>query len=313
MRIFFLFLVFLTSPVSALDAADLAGRIERAGDLDPLFEVLDTSALAAEAGGGTGLAGALEAVRDKVESSGITGAAFAPDAAGQTLRLNFANGGINYLTLNLDDDGHLAGWYDYALGVHLHELVDALAGMGTDQAGDLLTRLGEAPAEVIEDVGAAGPLARLVLAACAGLPCYTGVLSRQRPMNPVRASLWRYEQAVLLQRRREAEQAMKALRRELGEDAGLAWLEAATLMRDGDPGAALARAEKALERAPDYRPLYGLAAQCAVLVGDHDRATHWFRRLQDRFGQRIDWQALRTQSRWRDYLESRSFRRWQAE
>lgn len=311
MRISFIFLVFLAAPVLAFDAEYLAERIESAGTLEPLFEQLDTEALAVEAGGGARLAGALAAVRDKVQGDGITDAAFASEAAGQTLRLNFTNGSINYLALATDDSGALAGWYDYALGVHLHELVAALAGSGADQAGEFLKRLGRAPGELMDAVPADGPRARLVLAACAGLPCYTAVLSRQQTMEPVRASLWRYERAVLLGRTGETRQAMAALGNELGEDPGLAWLQAATLMGEGDYDAALAQAEEGLERAPDYRPLYGLAAQSAVMVEQYDRATRWFRRLEEQFGQRIDWQALGRQPGWRDYLESDSFRKWQ--
>lgn len=313
MRIFLFLFIFLASPALAFDAEGLADRIQRAGNLAPLFETLDTKALAAEAGGDTRLAAALAAVRDKLQSDGITGAAFAPKAAGQTLRLNFTNGSINYLTLAETDGGALAGWYDYALGVHLHELVTALAGLDAGQAGEFLKRLGRAPGQLMDQVPTNDPRARLVLAACAGLPCYTAVLSRQQPMEPVRASLWRYEQAVLLERRETARQAMAGLGNELGEDPGLAWLQAATLMGEGDYHGALARAEKGLERAPDYRPLYGLAAQSAVMAEQYDRATRWFRRLEEKFGQRIDWQAMQRQARWRDYLESDSFRKWQDE
>lgn len=313
MRLFLLLLMILATPVQALETAELIEQIRASEDLGPLFEALDAPALAARAGGDRRLAGALSRLREQLQAGQVTRVALAPEAAGHSLGLRFGPGRLNYLTLERNEAGALAGWYDHALGVHLHELVAALAALDADRAADLFKHLDRSPEQLLAQLEGDQPLARLLLAACAGRDCYPRALRHQRPLEPERASLWRYEQAVLNDDRDAAGRALERLREELGADPGLAWLEVARHLGQGDCQTALALAGQTLQKAPGYRPLYDPAVQCAVALGEHEQATELFRTLEERFGQRIDWQALEKQPQFRQYLDSESFRQWRGQ
>ena len=232
-----------------------------------------------------------------------------------TLRLEFVGDDLNYLGLQYYDDGQLAGWYDYALGVSLAELVQALVARG-DDAGAFLKQLDDKPLQALgqlPDSREGRILSRLVLAACSGADCYTSALARMQPLEEAYTSLWRYEQAVQQEDDKAAARAMTDLRGELGRDPGLAWLDHARALARGRCGEVRGELEEAVERWPDYRKLYPLAAQCAAREQDWGATTRWFRALEERFGQRIDFKALADHPVYGDYVESDSFHDWQGD
>jgi hypothetical protein len=308
-----LMLTFMAARAAAPEA--LIDRLNHSRSLEPAFQALTTSALARAAGVDRRITSLLEELKPRLRGGRLHGVALAPEAAGVTLRLEFVGDDLNYLALQYNDEAQLAGWYDYALGVSLAELVESLVAQG-DDARAFLKRLDDKPLQALgqlPDSREGRILSRLVLAACSGGNCYTTALSRMKPLEEAHTSLWRYEQAVQHGEHKRAARAMTALREELGRDPGLAWLDHARALARGRCGAVRTQLEKAVERWPDYRKLYPLAAQCAAREQDWSATTRWFRALEERFGQQIDFKALADHPVYGDHLESDSFNDWQGD
>lgn len=304
---------------SALEAVAepraLRDRLNQSRNLDPVFAALDPSALADSARVDARVTPLLQELKTRLQGGRLQGVALAPNAAGVTLRLEFVGDDLNYLTLKYNDENELAGWYDFALGVSLTQMVEALAAR-RNEAENFLKQLDEEPLQALSELPDSRPgrvLSRLVLAACSGRDCYTRALERMRPLEDKYTSLWRYEQAVQRENEDAAAAAMEDLRGELGRDPGLAWLDHARALARGRCGSVREGLEEAVGRWPDYQKLYPLAAQCAARQQDWNATTRWFRALEQRFGQQIDVDALADHPLYGDYVESRSFRAWQDE
>lgn len=308
-------LFLLVQPLRALEPEALIARLNRQGNLEPLFAALDTRALAHAAELDREVTSLLARLKPRLRGGKVVGAAHATEAAGVTLRLDLAGRQLNYLSLLTDDRGRLADWYDYALGVRLAELVRALVEQG-DAARDYLQMLERDPVRALgslPDSRDGRILSRLALAACGGRDCYTTALARMQTLDPVHASLWRYERAVQNRDEDAAARALNDLRGELGRDPGLAWLNYARALARGNCAAVRSSLEAALQRWPDYRRLYPVAAQCAARTRDWTATTHWLRAMEQRFGRRIDTKALRNHPVYGDYVKSKSFRNWRGE
>ncbi|GEM_PF-4043635 len=311
-------LLTLMLTVMAARAAEpnaLIERLNQSRSLEPAFQALNTSALASAAGVDRRITSLLEELKPRLRGGQLRGVALAPEAAGMTLRLEFVGDNLNYLALQYNDEGQLAGWYDYALGVSLSELVESLVAQG-DAARGFLERLNEQPLQALAELPDSRQgriLSRLVLAACSKEDCYTSALARMQPLEEAYSSLWRYEQAVQQGDEEDAARAMTHLREELGRDPGLAWLDHARALARGRCSEAREDLEKAVKRWPDYQKLYPLAAQCAARQQDWSATTRWFRALEERFGQQIDFEALADHPVYGDYVESESFHDWQGD
>ncbi len=311
----FLVAIMTFSMARAAEPEALIDRLNHSRSLEPAFEALNTSALAEAAGVDARVTPVLEELKPRLRGGQLRGVALASEAAGVTLRLEFAGDDLNYLRLNYNDEDQLAGWYDYALGVSLAELVEALVAQG-DDAGAFLKQLDEKPLQALGELPDSRQgriLSRLVLAACSGADCYTRALAQMRPLEEEYSSLWRYEQAVQQENEEAAARAMTDLRGELGRDPGLAWLDHARALARGRCGDIRGALEEAVERWPDYQKLYPLAAQCAARQQDWSATTRWFRALEERFGQRIDFKALADHPVYGDYVESENFQDWQGD
>ncbi len=314
-RLFFVVVMTISALEVSAGPQALRDRLNGSRSLDPVFEALNTAALADSAGVDDRITPLLEELKPRLEGGRLRGAALASKAADVTVRLEFVGDDLNYLTLNYNDQDELAGWYDFALGVSLAELVEALVAQG-DDAKTFLQRLDEKPLQALgelPDSRTGHVLSRLVLAACSGGDCYTRALARMRPLEEHHTSLWRYEQAVQRENEDGAKGAMENLRGELGRDPGLAWLDHARALARGRCGSVRGELEKAVRRWPGYQKLYPLAAQCAARQQDWSATTRWFRALEQRFGQKIDFEALADHPLYGDYVESGSFRAWQDE
>lgn len=311
----FLVLILTVATSRAAEPEALMDQLNQSRNLDPVFQALNTEALAESAGVDARISSLLEELKPRLRGGQLRGAALAPEAAGVTLRLEFTGDNLNYLALNYNDEDQLTGWYDYALGVSLAELVEALVARG-DEARTFLKQLDDRPLQALGELPDSRQgriLSRLVLAACSGGNCYTRALAEMQPLEEQYSSLWRYEQAVQQKDEEGAARAMADLRGELGRDPGLAWLDHARALARGRCGEARKDLEKAVERWPDYQKLYPLAAQCAARQKDWGATTRWFRALEERFGQQIDFDALANHPVYGDYVESESFRDWRGD
>jgi len=309
-------LLWLPAAIGAVEPQTLLDRVNARQSLEPLFQALDSRALASAVDADARVASVLEQLKPRLRGGQLRGAALAGEAAAVTLRLEFAGDELNYLALQYNDRDQLAGWYDYALGVSLAELVRAMRALGDNKARNWLQRLEERPLQALgelPDSRTGRILSRLVLAACSGSACYTRTLAQMQPLEPRHASLWRYEQAVQQQDDDQARQALRALRAELGRDPGLAWLDYAHALARGRCSAVRADLEQALQRWPGYRKLYPMAAQCAARARDWKATTRWLRALEERFGEQLDHDALAEHPVYGDYVDSDSYQDWRGD
>lgn len=208
-------------------------------------------------------------------------------------RLDFAGQQLNFLILQ-QQQGRLSGWYDMGLGVSLATLLHAAAELAlgnTERLESFLEQLADKPLEALAQVGPESPLARLVLAACAGKACYREALERIS-VREGEVSLFALEKAVTLKQFQLANPMMAKLQQQLSGDPTTVWLAATLAMTQGDCQQALQQLLPAIKRWPAEPRLYPLVSQCYMLQQQPRAALAMLQQMQQQTGIQVDWAAL---------------------
>ncbi|EKF74077.1 hypothetical protein A11A3_10476 [Alcanivorax hongdengensis A-11-3] len=140
------------------------------------------------------------------------------------MRVHFDNGTVNFLRLEgrTSDAVHytLSDWYDYAAGVHLHQLAEMAPWLQSRAGQRYLQLLQEQPdsAELSALVAERPAAQALWLMQCSGQPCEPRALSAQAGPEP---ALWQLERALKGADSSRFMQAYDRLVKALGDDAYL--------------------------------------------------------------------------------------------
>lgn len=293
----------------------------QAGDVNALFSLLDHDALTARAGLDAGLAPVVARARDLLLTPRISSCRLYQSADGTwLLRLDLLPEGLNYLALQFRDlqaDRPLVDWHDHALGISLSQLLSGIASLGETRSGRVfLQKLNDQPLKAWQSLSDRQQRERvpatLLLAACGAQSCHAEALRTLSTLvaDGQPAALWQLDAAALAQDHESFQRALASLEQQLGDDAGLAWLRVAQLLREQRCEKQAASVVQHTEAWPDYLPLQTAAAQCLVSAGAHAEAVKVFHRLVHEFGLQPDWNAMASDPFYRAFIASPPLQAW---
>ncbi len=308
--------------LAAEPPAPVLAEALQSGDVGELFSLVDDTALGHRSGLDEQLTASMAKARSLLVAPRIHGHRLYQRADGNWLvRLDLLPEGLNYLALKIDDpraDKPLVDWYDYALGVRLSELVSGVATLGETHAGrTFLQGLNDQPYKAWLALDGRQQqekvAATLLLAACGAQPCYgqaLEVMSAVEARNHQNPALWQLDAAVLAGDDGRFQRVLQALEQQLGDDAGLAWLQVVQIMGQNGCAGQVASVVGHVHAWPDYLPLHTAAAQCLVSAGAHAQAVQVFHRLVYDFGLQPDWNAMASDPFYQAFMASQALRAW---